>query len=64
MTTNITNDFSYALMIVTAKRIARLAQTDKQAAADYFDMHAASMSVEEREVFGNAVTDAAIKLVQ
>jgi hypothetical protein len=59
---NITSNFTHAVMLSIAKHIARMAQTDKQEAANYFDMHAASMSEAEREQFGNAFLDAAIEL--
>jgi hypothetical protein len=59
---DITTDFFTATMKATALKIARLAQTDKQEAANYFDMHAEAMSAEEREIFGNAVVDATIAI--
>jgi hypothetical protein len=62
METNAQNYFNYALMIIVAKRIATMAQTNRQAADDYFDMHAQQLSPVEREIFSNAVIDAAISL--
>jgi hypothetical protein len=59
---NITSGFAYALMLSIAKQIAVQAQTDKQGASNYFDMHAESMNSQEREQFGNAVVAAAIKI--
>lgn len=61
MTTNITSDFTYALMIVTAKRIARLAQTDKQAASNDFQQAAGAMDSEELAMFEQAVVKFAVE---
>lgn len=59
---NITSNFTHAVMVTIARNIARMAQTDKQAAADYFDMHAASMNEIEVQIFRNAIVDAAIEM--
>lgn len=56
------NYFNYATMIIIARRVAKLAQTDPVAAADCFDMHAASLSEEERAAFSNAIAEQTIKL--
>lgn len=59
---NVTSDFAYALMIVTAKRIARLAQTDKAAAANDFQQAAGAMDSEELAMFEQAVVKFAVEL--
>ena len=51
MDTLATSYFSYALMVICARKVARLAQTDAEAAADYFDMHAQQLSEFERAEF-------------
>jgi hypothetical protein len=62
METNAQNYFNYALMTIVARRVAQLAQTNAQAADDYFDMHAQQLDAKEREIFSNAVIDAATAL--
>jgi diadenosine tetraphosphate (Ap4A) HIT family hydrolase len=62
MDTLATSYFSYALMVICARKVARLAQTDAEAAADYFDMHAQQLSEFERAEFEKAVVDAATAL--
>lgn len=62
MNENAQNYFNFALMQIIARRVAKLAQTDPVAAADCFDMHAASLSEEERAAFSNAIAEQTIKL--
>ena len=57
-----TQYFSYAVMTIVARKVARLAQTDAEAAADYYDMHAEQLNEVERREFRNAVADAAIAI--
>lgn len=54
--------FGYAVMQIVARRIARLHQTDKEAAADDFNQHASAMNECERAEFEKAITRAAIEL--
>ena len=62
MEPNATQYFSYAVMMICARKVARLAQTDAQAAADYYDMHAEQLNEIERKEFSNAVIDETIKI--
>lgn len=56
--------FSYAVMQICARKVARLRLTDKEAAADYFDMHAESLTEVERAEFEQAVVKAAVQLAE
>ena len=62
MNENAQTYFSYAVMKIIARKVAMMAQTDVQKAADYYDMHAEQLSEVERQEFSNAVVDAAIGL--
>lgn len=61
-TMEITSEFFNNVMLVVARRIARLQQTDAAAAMNDFDQHAGSMSDEEVQIFRNAIVDFAIEL--
>jgi hypothetical protein len=51
--------FNYALMKITAIKIARMIRENHVKGWEYFDMHAGELDAQEREVFKNAVIDAA-----
>lgn len=54
--------FSYALMKITARKIARMILADSVRGWEYFDMHAGELSAAEKETFKNAVIDEAIRI--
>jgi hypothetical protein len=62
MNAEATHYFSYVMMAVTARKIARMIHADPVAGWEYFDMHAGELDAQEREVFKNAVIDAATAL--
>lgn len=57
-----TDQLCEQVMYAVAKRIAKTAQTDPQAAADDFEQHAREMSIDERADFEQAIVNAAIRL--
>lgn len=54
--------FNYAVMVITARKIARMILADAVKGWEYFDMHAGELSAAEKETFKNAVIDEAIRI--
>jgi len=60
--TNFTDQLFEHIMYAVARRIATLAQTNPQAAANDFEQHAREMSVDERRDFEQAIVQYAIEI--
>jgi hypothetical protein len=54
--------FNYAVMIITARKIARMIRENHVKGWEYFDMHAGELSEFERAEFEKAVVDAATSM--
>lgn len=60
--TNFTEQLFEHIMYAVAHRIATLAQTNAQAAANDYEQHAREMSIDERADFDNAIVQYAIEI--
>lgn len=58
---NITSDFTYGVLIATARKIARMHAVDPEKAADYFEMQAREMDDNELKMFQDAVVKAVVE---